>query len=195
MLTPREIDLMAHALGHESNNGRVMWRPGADRNYFAASAGSDDDKTWARLTELGYAKLARPPGGIFPDNTWSVTPGGKEKLLVVASRDALGNPLSFEGSYYIEDARQVVGNCVLWWGKNRSGYTCTLDDAGLYTGPETAAIIGLRSERTDHAWPEAFILERVVRHVRVEPLNHARAEPVRRPTRARRMPVASRGDR
>jgi hypothetical protein len=178
MLTPNEIDLMAHALGHESNQGAVTWKHGANRNYFAATPGSDDDETWARLAELGYAKLARAPGDVFPDNTWSVTDVGRAELLVSGSRDALGQPISSDGRYYIEDARQVVGNCVLWWGKDRAGYTCTLDDAGVYTGREAAGIIGLRSERTDHAWPEAFILERVVRHVRVEPLNHARVQPL-----------------
>jgi hypothetical protein len=35
--------------------------------------------------------------------------------------------------YYILDARSCVGNCALWWGKDRKGYTCNLDDAGLYT--------------------------------------------------------------
>jgi trehalose utilization protein len=186
MLTPTEIDLMAHALGHESNQGAVTWKHGANRNYFAASPGSDDDQTWARLAALGYAKLVRAPVcDVFPDNTWSVTDVGRAEFLVSGSRDALGQPIASDGRYYIEDVRQVVGNCVLWWGKNRAGYTCTLDDAGVYTGTEAAGIIGMRSESTDHAWPEAFILERVVRHVRVEPLNHARAEPLRRPVEKR----------
>lgn len=38
-----------------------------------------------------------------------------------------------EHCYYILDARSCVGNCALWWGKDRKGYTCNLNDAGLYT--------------------------------------------------------------
>lgn len=31
--------------------------------------------------------------------------------------------------YYIQDTRQIVGNCALWWRKDGHGYTCNLDEA------------------------------------------------------------------
>jgi hypothetical protein len=38
-----------------------------------------------------------------------------------------------EGLYYLRDTRQVVGNCILWWRKGNAGYTCSLDDAAVFT--------------------------------------------------------------
>lgn len=31
--------------------------------------------------------------------------------------------------YYIQDTRQCVGNCALWWKKDGQGYTCNLAEA------------------------------------------------------------------
>lgn len=42
--------------------------------------------------------------------------------------------------FYIRDTRQIVGNCVLWWGINRAGYTTELDKAGKYTEDETRGL-------------------------------------------------------
>ena len=53
--------------------------------------------------------------------------------------------------YYIQDTRQYVGNCVYWWGKNRSGYTTHLDQAGEYTEEEAREIA--RARDTEKAIP------------------------------------------
>lgn len=37
-----------------------------------------------------------------------------------------------ERLYYVQDTRSVVGNCALWWRENGAGYTCAIDEAGLY---------------------------------------------------------------
>ena len=42
--------------------------------------------------------------------------------------------------YYIQDSRQYVGNCVLWWAKGGNGYTCNLLKAALYTEEEAKKI-------------------------------------------------------
>lgn len=34
--------------------------------------------------------------------------------------------------FYVLDARSVVGNCALWWRPKGQGYTCELDEAGVY---------------------------------------------------------------
>lgn len=59
---------------------------------------------------------------------------------------------SGEQLYYVQDTRQYVGNCVLWWGKDRAGYTCHLSRAGLYTAEEC---VGMRE--TDRAWPRELV--------------------------------------
>ena len=67
--------------------------------------------------------------------------------------------------YYIQDTRQFVGNDVLWWGPDRKGYTCKIDQAGLYTKEE--AIAQFKSRETDVPWPQEYIdgvTSRVVDH-------------------------------
>ncbi|HHA2975152.1 TPA: hypothetical protein ACOFD8_002518 [Stenotrophomonas maltophilia] len=53
--------------------------------------------------------------------------------------------------FYIQDTRQVVGNCPMWWGPNGSGYVTRLDEAGRYT--EQEAIRQNRTRETDIPWP------------------------------------------
>ncbi|HIE5512995.1 TPA: hypothetical protein ACXNQL_002235 [Stenotrophomonas maltophilia] len=53
--------------------------------------------------------------------------------------------------FYIQDTRQFVGNCPMWWGPNGSGYVTRLDEAGRYT--EQEAIRQNRTRETDIPWP------------------------------------------
>lgn len=69
-------------------------------------------------------------------------------------------------SFYILDTRSVVGNCALWWGKNRSGYVCDLSEAGRYTEAEALEIASVRG--TDIPLPCSEVERCVVRHVRIE---------------------------
>lgn len=63
--------------------------------------------------------------------------------------------------FYILDSRTVVGNCGLWWRVNREGYTCDIDEAGIYpTKPS--------DRETDIAIPVEEVEKLVVRHVRVD---------------------------
>lgn len=52
--------------------------------------------------------------------------------------------------YYIQDSRSYVGNCVVFWGKERSGYVCDITKAGLYTYEE--AMSQHKSRHTDIPW-------------------------------------------
>jgi len=74
------------------------------------------------------------------------------------------------GKFYILDSRDVVGNCASWWRPNSAGYTCNLDEAGIY-GEEKLS--GLRP--TDFPVPVELAKKLVVRHVRMDQL---RAEDV-----------------
>lgn len=73
---------------------------------------------------------------------------------------ALGADLG-PGMFYIQDTRQFVGNCPVWWGPNGSGYVTRLDEAGRYTKQE--AIKQNRTRDTDVPWPCAEI-DAIARH-------------------------------
>jgi hypothetical protein len=70
--------------------------------------------------------------------------------------------------FYIQDKRQVVGNCVLWWRPNGQGYTTDLKDAGLYSKEKGR---GLRD--TDVLVPKELAESLAVTHVRLEALRDA----------------------
>ena len=70
--------------------------------------------------------------------------------------------------FYILDTRTIVGNCAMFWGPDKGGYTTELDKAGLYSKEETR---GLRD--TDLAVPEDLARAFAVTHVRVETLHSA----------------------
>jgi len=86
-----------------------------------------------------------------------------------SNRDGRGQPISPTASYYVQDARQVVGNCAQWWGPNGAGYVCALEDAGTYTGEQ---VLGMRE--TDVPWPASFAQSLAVSHVSVEALRRAK---------------------
>lgn len=77
--------------------------------------------------------------------------------------DGLGNLLIEAAEYYIQDCRTYVGNCALWWGIDSKGYTCNLDEAGVYSGKEA-----LHKRGTDVPWPVDYIRSAAVRHVRAD---------------------------
>lgn len=83
-------------------------------------------------------------------------------------KDGLGVELDDDALYYLQDTRQKVGNCMLFWGVKDRGYTCQLDDAGKYTGSEARD----RCRDGDHkAWPCGFIERNAVRHVRADSID------------------------
>lgn len=63
--------------------------------------------------------------------------------------------LAQEPMFYIQDTRQFVGNCPVWWAPNGGGYVTRLDEAGRYT--EQEAVKKNRTRDTDIPWPCAEI--------------------------------------
>ena len=59
--------------------------------------------------------------------------------------------------YYIQDSRNYVGNCILFWAKNNSGYTTNINDAGLYDEESAKSIC--KNRKSDIAWPENYVLK------------------------------------
>jgi len=72
--------------------------------------------------------------------------------------------------FYIQDTRQYVGNCCLWWGPDSGGYTTQIDEAGVYGRKEAQEIVQNRG--TDKAWPKRLVDSAVCRHVRIEHLRN-----------------------
>lgn len=65
--------------------------------------------------------------------------------------------------YYIRNLG-YVGNCLLWWRKESSGYTCDLREAGQFTEGEALGIIRVRNGE-DIAYPVSEIDSRAQLHV------------------------------
>ena len=83
--------------------------------------------------------------------------------------------------FYIQDMRQYVGNSILWWGINRSGYTTDIDKAGKYTESEAQKIC--RDRKTDRAFPCKYIDSVISKHVDMQRVDIKRHLPIHRTTR------------
>ncbi len=72
-----------------------------------------------------------------------------------------------EQLYYVQDTRQYVGNCALWWCPDGNGYTTQIDEAGLYTRER---VMTMRD--TDRPWPKDLVDAYTVTHVRLDTLKN-----------------------
>ena len=68
--------------------------------------------------------------------------------------------------YYLQDSRTLVGNCIMWWRKNRAGYTTKLELAHVFTREE--AMEQHKSRKTDIPWPKAYVDEIAYRTVDIQ---------------------------
>lgn len=69
--------------------------------------------------------------------------------------------------YYLQDNRQIVGNCALWWAKKDNGYTCEIRKAETYTKEEA---LSRCRKGVEKAYLKRDIDALTVTHVRQEPL-------------------------
>jgi len=65
--------------------------------------------------------------------------------------------------FYVQDARNYVGNAVLWWGLNSNGYVCDIHKAQKYTKDEIVKRFGDGRE-TDVIWPASHV-EKAVKEI------------------------------
>ncbi len=84
-----------------------------------------------------------------------------ERSSMGARSDGLGQPLDDVQRYFVQDARQRVGNCMSWWCDKGAGYTCNLAEAGEFSGEACRAMRG-----TDVPWPVEYVRLHTVVHVR-----------------------------
>ncbi|MGS7841806.1 hypothetical protein [Stenotrophomonas forensis] len=108
----------------------------------------DGDRCIDWLTEGGIADMEVGDVLMVSDRAITDEDGSGE---VYAAPPAQAVDLGQEPMFYIQDTRQFVGNCPMWWGPNGSGYVTRLDEAGRYT--EQEAIRQSRTRETDIPWP------------------------------------------
>ena len=70
--------------------------------------------------------------------------------------------------YYIQDTRQVVGNCLMFWREGNNGYTYNLDEAGMYTLEEAEKIC--RNRASDRMLEKSYVDSLAERHVDIQDL-------------------------
>ncbi len=68
-----------------------------------------------------------------------------------------------EGLFYIQDSRSFTGNSVVWWRKERKGYTSDLSEAMIVDRAEALSM--QRDRDTDRPWPVNAISATAARHV------------------------------
>lgn len=81
--------------------------------------------------------------------------GGEDHLYVGNNKFLPLRKLKMKEEMYYVWSGQYVGNAMVWWGKNRSGYTCDLDKAGKYTKEEAIEITNCRDSDS------AFLCKRI----------------------------------
>lgn len=74
--------------------------------------------------------------------------------------------------FYIQDTRDYVGNSMLWWANNDSGYVCDIRKAKVFTEAEARKICRgrgryTRTNRQDgkRMWPKEYINQRISQHI------------------------------
>lgn len=77
--------------------------------------------------------------------------------------------------FYLQDARQIIGNTMLWWAKDHHGYTTDLAKAHVFTEDEITREGGFTDRTTDVAWPKEYIDERARLRVDVQITDQSQA--------------------
>ncbi|GAH14775.1 unnamed protein product, partial [marine sediment metagenome] len=73
--------------------------------------------------------------------------------------------------FYIQDTRSYVGNSMLWWEENNSGYVCDIRKAKVFTEEEAKKICPGRgryyrsSQNGKRMWPKEYIDQRISQHI------------------------------
>lgn len=69
--------------------------------------------------------------------------------------------------FYVQDKRDYVGNCILWWRENGAGYTTNIEDAGVFTEDTLP-----KNRETDVPWPKKYIDEHLRKTVDVQDVDN-----------------------
>ena len=75
--------------------------------------------------------------------------------------------------YYLEDTRQRIGNCLVWWRQGGCGYTTDVSKAGVFEGDRAFAQHNAR--KTDRPWPKNYVDGRARPRVDFQDVDHKAA--------------------
>lgn len=64
---------------------------------------------------------------------------------------------SIRGKFLMQDTRQFCGNSMVFWAKDKAGYTCNVNEAHVFTREEARLVH--RNRKSDKPWPMSVILE------------------------------------
>ena len=113
----------------------------------------EDDKVEyeGRITDRGYAEQ------------------DKKDKIIKEKRKARLEKLPENDMYYVQDARDYVGNCVKFWGLNNNGYVCDISLAQKYTKEEIIKQFS-NSKETDVVWSAKHVEANVSKFVDMQNL-------------------------
>ncbi len=147
------------AITDEDGSGELYTAPPAQSADLPYSLDADPVGIRARVADVitgtlmvGAQGHTPPPAGHWAEPFWQAAR---------ADATAQAVDLGPEPMFYIQDTRQFVGNCPVWWAPNGGGYVTRLDEAGRYT--EQEAVKQNRTRDTDVPWPCAEI-DAIARH-------------------------------
>ncbi len=129
--------------------------------------------------ENGYGEEAKwidikcrrvPEKDLFEYNGETKTKKQIERELEKEKRNEKLKQLDENEMYYVQDSRSYVGNCVLWWGKNSSGYVCSINEAHKYTKQEIIAKF-IDGRDTDIVWNAKHIEGNIKQVVDIQNIN------------------------
>ena len=76
-------------------------------------------------------------------------------------------------SFYLQDTRQYVGNCILWWRRG-GGYTTNLKEAEIFNREQVDSIYKMRPQST-RPWPTEYIDNKSVPMVDIQYIDMQKA--------------------
>lgn len=118
--------------------------------------------TTKRLYELCELAKTSAPGSMVEvsrEDLWALVEAAKGEPLDIPdflrNQDNLREERAAAELFYLQDSRGLVGNDVLWWAKDGSGYTTDLSKAHIYSKAEAEAQRDMR--KSDIPWPKNYI--------------------------------------
>lgn len=121
-----------------------------------------------KFTDLKVKRAKNADVVLFEGN--KVKRGSIKRILENRERVNRLTSLPDDEYFYVQDARSYVGNAVLWWGLNSSGYVTDPKKAHKYTKEEIVKKFS-DGRDTDIIWPASHVESAIKEFVDIQGLN------------------------